>query len=130
MDAAGGIMTTIDYKLSVLLISGHDSSRDRTIENLGPYFNLTETCTGAEGIERSLARPDIILVNVDLPDMRGFEVCRSIKKNPLTGKIPVLCLTCLAIDAALRAVGVENGADGFLPLPVSPAALMAALSHG
>ena len=121
-------MEATDYKLSVLVISGNDDSRRSMAEDLRPYFQVIEATTGAGGLEDSIGDPDIILINADLPDMSGFEVCRGIRKNQDTVNIPVLHLSASAPDAGAKAKSVESGADGFLVMPVKPAALMGAVN--
>lgn len=67
-------------------------------------------------------RPDVILLDVALPGMDGFEVCRRLKANPATSDIPLVLLA--AIDQPdQRARGLEAGADDFLTTPVFPDAL-------
>lgn len=111
----------------MLVINDNSSGREVIVKTLEPYFNLTEAATGGDGLEKSLARPDIILLDVNLPDISGFEVCRRIRQNPLTSHIPVMHLSATNRDAASRAAGLENGADGFLALPVEAEVLVATI---
>ena len=68
--------------------------------------------------------PDIVLLDVMMPGMDGFEVCRTIKSNDLHAHIPVVMVTALT-DAADRVRGLEAGADDFLSKPLNDTALMA-----
>ena len=68
--------------------------------------------------------PDIILLDVMMPRMDGFEVCRQLKANPRTADIPVVMVTALS-DVADRLRGLEAGADDFLTKPVNDIALFA-----
>ena len=68
--------------------------------------------------------PDIILLDVMMPRMDGFEVCRRLKANPRTADIPVVMVTALS-DVADRLRGLEAGADDFLTKPVNDIALFA-----
>src|SRR5207245_11759440 len=69
-------------------------------------------------------RPVIILLDVMMPGMDGFEVCRQLKADPRTADIPVVMVTALS-EAADRLRGLEVGADDFLTKPVNDTALFA-----
>lgn len=76
----------------------------------------------AEDGERALQAvlqdaPDLLLLDVMMPELDGFSVCRRIKNNPLTAAIPVLMVTALA-DRDARVQGIESGADDFLTKPL------------
>lgn len=77
-----------------------------------------------EQIERSM--PDVVLLDVMMPDMDGFEVCRVLRQNPQTHLLPVVMVTALhSIEDEVRAL--EVGADDFLPKPINNLELMARL---
>jgi len=89
------------------------------------YFSVVTASGGAEALaicER--AECDIVLLDVMMPDMDGFEVCRRIKRNPATQHLPVVMVTALD-QASDRVKGLEAGADDFLTKPVSDIALIA-----
>ncbi|MDF1503257.1 response regulator [Roseisolibacter sp. H3M3-2] len=68
--------------------------------------------------------PDLLILDVSMPGMTGFEVCRAVKANPMTARIPVLMLTAEAdIDAKVE--GFESGADDYLAKPFDPRELRA-----
>lgn len=115
-------------KPAVLVINDNEAGRYLIVKVLSPYFKMAEAATGAAGLEKSLAGPDLILLDVNLPDISGFEVCRQVKGNPLTAHIPVLHLSATTLDAASRATGLENGADGYLTLPVETEVLVATMN--
>jgi two-component system cell cycle response regulator len=88
------------------------------------YFDVTTAFSGAEALalcER--AECDIVLLDVMMPDMDGFEVCRMLKTNPVTHHIPVVMVTALD-QPADRVRGLEAGADDFLTKPVTDVALV------
>jgi two-component system, cell cycle response regulator len=88
------------------------------------YFDVTTAHSGPEALalcER--AECDIMLLDVMMPDMDGFEVCRKLKSNPATHHIPVVMVTALD-QPADRVRGLEAGADDFLTKPVADAALI------
>ena len=89
------------------------------------YYDVLTASNGEEALERvEKDNPDIILLDVMMPGMDGFEVCERIKANPLVSHIPVVMVTALT-DAAERVKGLEAGADDFLSKPVNDTALMA-----
>jgi two-component system cell cycle response regulator len=88
------------------------------------YFDVIAATTGAEALaicER--AECDMVLLDVMMPDMDGFEVCRRLKKNPTTQHIPVVIVTALD-QPSDRVTGLSAGADDFLTKPVSDLVLI------
>ncbi|MEI7804819.1 MAG: PleD family two-component system response regulator [Hyphomicrobiales bacterium] len=88
------------------------------------YFDVVTAMSGVEALalcERSEC--DIVLLDVMMPDMDGFEVCRRLKSNPATHHIPVVMVTALD-QPSDRVRGLEAGADDFLTKPVSDMALI------
>ena len=89
------------------------------------YFEVVSAYNGPSAIEiAGVELPDIILLDVMMPRMDGFEVCRLLKANPLTADIPVVMVTALS-DVSDRLRGLEAGADDFLTKPVNDTALFA-----
>ncbi|MCH8489075.1 MAG: PleD family two-component system response regulator [Oceanicaulis sp.] len=89
------------------------------------YFEVLQAADGHECL--ALARshePDIILLDVMMPDIDGFETCRRLKADPVTRHIPVVMITALD-QRADRITGLEAGADDFLTKPVDDVALFA-----
>jgi two-component system cell cycle response regulator len=89
------------------------------------YFDVVTALSAQEALavcER--AECDIVLLDVMMPDMDGFEVCRRLKANPSTHHLPVIMVTALD-QASDRVKGLEAGADDFLTKPVSDVALIA-----
>ena len=68
--------------------------------------------------------PDLILLDIMLPDESGFEVCKSLKKNPLTENIPIIMVTAKSEEADV-VTGLELGADDYITKPFSPRVLVA-----
>jgi two-component system, cell cycle response regulator len=89
------------------------------------YFDVATAQSGAEALAAcERAECDIVLLDVMMPDMNGFEVCRRLKTNPATHHIPVVMVTALD-QPSDRVAGLEAGADDFLTKPVSDVALIA-----
>jgi two-component system, cell cycle response regulator len=89
------------------------------------YFDVLTAMSGAEALAIcDRAQCDIVLLDVMMPEMDGFEVCRRLKANPKTHHIPVIMVTALD-QPSDRVRGLEAGADDFLTKPVSDLALIA-----
>ena len=89
------------------------------------YFEVLTAYNGLEALTKVDEHdPDIVLLDVMMPGMDGFEVCRRIKHNPTTAHLPVVMVTALD-QPADRVAGLEAGADDFLTKPVDDAALFA-----
>jgi two-component system cell cycle response regulator len=92
------------------------------------YFDVMTASNGKQALEiASRAECDIVLLDVMMPDMDGFEVCRRLKSNPATHFIPVVMVTALDSPSD-RVRGLEAGADDFLTKPVSDVVLIARVS--
>ncbi|MDB5490239.1 MAG: diguanylate cyclase domain protein [Micavibrio sp.] len=89
------------------------------------YYTVLTATSGEEALAKVQAdSPDIILLDVMMPGMDGFEVCRRIKADPARAHIPVVMVTALT-DASDKVRGLQAGADDFLSKPVNDIALMA-----
>src|SRR5665213_1279962 len=89
------------------------------------YFEVITAFNGLECLAKMEAgAPDIVLLDVMMPGMDGFEVCRRIKSNPKTAHVPVVMVTALD-QPSDRIAGLDAGADDFLTKPVDDAALFA-----
>lgn len=89
------------------------------------YFEVVSAFSGMEALGKiEGCDPDIVLLDVMMPGMDGFEVCRRIKANPKTAHIPVVMVTALD-QPSDRVAGLDAGADDFLTKPVDDAALFA-----
>lgn len=91
--------------------------------------DVTITRSGRRALE--LARksiPDLLVLDLMLPDLDGLEVCRRLKENDETKKIPVVMLTARGSEADIVA-GIEMGADDYVTKPFSPRVLMARLQN-
>ena len=78
----------------------------------------------ALAIASSADKPDLILLDVMMPDMDGFEVCRKLKANPHTSEIPIIFLTAMT-DAVDEVKGFEVGAADYIHKPFSPPIVLA-----
>jgi two-component system cell cycle response regulator len=89
------------------------------------YFDVVTATSGAEALAiAEMTMPDIVLLDVMMPEMDGFEVCRRLKADLRTQDIPVIMITSLDSPTD-RVQGLEAGADDFLAKPVDDVALLA-----
>jgi signal transduction histidine kinase len=95
----------------------------RTLRDAG--YQVIEAKTGGEALALAGENPDLITLDVHLPDMMGFEVCKRLKSNPVTSRIPILHLSSTYIDAEARVQGLSSGADAYLAEPIDRAELVA-----
>lgn len=91
-------------------------------------FEVIEAATGAEALVRTNPHIDAMVLDVNLPDIHGGEVCRRLKAEPSTAHIPVLHVSATAVDAASRTAGLEGGADAYLPEPLDRDEFIATIS--
>jgi PAS domain S-box-containing protein len=112
---------------TILHIDDNEANRyivRRILQNAG--FTVVEAATGSTGLEAiAQHQPALVILDVKLPDLNGFEVCRQIKSNPQTRFIPVLHLSASFIKSQDKAEGLDSGADGYLAQPVEPIELLA-----
>jgi PAS domain S-box-containing protein len=90
-------------------------------------FNVNEAVSGSEGLRLAREGPDLVILDVKLPDIDGFEVCRRIKADPKTANIPVLHLSATYVTGEAQVTGLEGGADGYLVQPVDHRVLVATI---
>ncbi|MGZ5985861.1 MAG: response regulator, partial [Caulobacteraceae bacterium] len=89
------------------------------------YYDVISATDGVTALAMAAAdKPDIILLDVMMPGMDGFQVCRRLKEDPATRHIPVVLITALD-GRSDRIVGLEAGADEFLTKPIDDVVLFA-----
>jgi signal transduction histidine kinase len=113
----------------ILSVDDNEASRyaiGRTLRQSG--FRVIEAGTGADALRRAHAdTPDLILLDVKLPDIDGFEVCRRLKDDSATAPIPVLQITATYSSTEHWAQALNAGADGYLTHPAEPMVLVATI---
>ena len=102
---------------TVLVVEDNVDMRAYLKSHLSPHYRVAEAAHGKAGLEvvRSL-RPDLIISDVMMPEMDGYQLCRAVKADPALGHIPVVLLTARADDES-RLEGLEIGADDYLAKP-------------
>jgi two-component system cell cycle response regulator DivK len=113
----------------VLVVDDHADAR----EMYGAYlqfcgFDVVEAANGIEAVQRALNAPDIIVMDLSLPVMDGWEATRRIKSDHRTARIPVVALTSHAL-AGVSEGARKAGCDAFLTKPCTPEALVKELRN-
>ena len=83
-------------------------------------FAIQEAATGNEALRLVASGPDLVILDVKLPDIDGFEVCRRIKSDPATCAIPVLHVSTTFVHLEDKLQGLDSGADGYLTNVAEP----------
>jgi PAS domain S-box-containing protein len=110
----------------ILIIDDQEATRyvfQRILSRAG--YTVEEAETGREGLAKAMMIPDLIISDVNLPDMLGYDVCRRLKSNPLTLSIPVLQISASFTTDESKVQALEGGADSYLTQPVEPPVLLA-----
>jgi signal transduction histidine kinase len=100
----------------------------KMLRNAG--FRIAEARTGADALVKAAspgARPDVIVLDVQLPDVSGFEVCRRLKADPQTRDIKIVHTSAAFTTSDSKMLGVAAGADSYLAQPFEPDELIAAV---
>ncbi|WP_245860640.1 HD domain-containing phosphohydrolase [Candidatus Chloroploca asiatica] len=112
---------------SIVLIVDDNPIGRETLEDLlyGQGYTLAFAADGPEALQQAAAlTPDVILLDVMMPGMDGFEVCRRLRTDPHLAEVPVVMVTALD-DSESRLRGLEAGADDFISKPFKRAELRA-----
>ena len=114
----------------ILNVNDDDANRysiGRILKHAG--FEVEDAATGQEALRRIRNIPDLVILDVQLPDIDGFEVCRRIKNDPASKSIPVLHLSAKYVRDSDRMQGIESGADAYLALPVEQPELLSTVRN-
>jgi len=129
MNSADVINTTIDRSVhTVLVVDDNPATRystGRVIRAAG--FLTAEAGSGAEALAQIGQGMSAVVLDVHLPDIDGFELCRTIRARPATALLPVVHLSAAYVRDEDRVTGLNAGADAYLVHPVEPAVLVATL---
>lgn len=90
-------------------------------------FNTVETAGGAEALELAQKGVSAVVLDVHLPDLHGFEVCRLLRSQASTATLPVIHVSAVHVKPEDQASGLRTGADAYLLSPVEPPVLVATL---
>ena len=120
----------IDRSLhSVLVVDDTEAHRYATSRGLrAAGVNVIEAAGGAEALEL-VEFVSAVVLDVHLPDLMGFEVCRLIRNRPTTVHLPIVYVSAMYISRDDQDEGMETGADAYMVAPIDPEALLATLDH-
>ena len=91
----------------------------------GEGYECVEAKTAAQTLNAAMEMPDLIILDVKLPDRSGYEVCRSLKSDPRTSSISILQVSASFVSVEDRVRALEAGADGYLTHPIDRMVLIA-----
>lgn len=91
-------------------------------------YEVWEAATGEQALQLASRQPNVIVLDLNLPDINGFEVCRALKQGEATSHIPVIHLTNTYRDEAALRKSRESGADVYLTHPVQPDDLLSQMA--
>lgn len=105
-------------RLTILNVDDNQGNRyaiTRVLTDAG--FDVIEASTGTEALNRAESRPNLIILDVNLPDMLGFDVCRQLKANPITSDIPIIHISATYPSEVAREESMGSGAARFMSHP-------------
>jgi len=118
-----------DTRDTLLVVDDNPATLYSTARVLrGAGFEIVEAMSGREAIERCKPGIHLVILDVNLPDFDGFEVCRRIRSNEETARIPVIHLSATFVNDVDKVHGLDAGADGYLTHPVEPPVLVATVN--
>ena len=92
-------------------------------------FSTATATNGVEALEKARAfSPDLIVLDLVLPELDGFAVCETLRKDPATASVPIIMLTGLSSQFS-RFAGLESGGTDFFTKPTSPNKLVSRIKH-
>ncbi|MCC2668351.1 MAG: hybrid sensor histidine kinase/response regulator [Armatimonadetes bacterium] len=115
-----------DCRGTILHVDDNETNRYAVARVLtAAGYAVVEAETGEAGLRMLARHPDLLILDVRLPDLQGFEISRRIRADPDTASLPILHLSALAVDVADRVEGLRSGADAYLSSSVDPQELLA-----
>ena len=107
----------VDKAPQILLVEDDDDMAELIVTTLSAEWRVHRENNGQDGVDTAIANgPDLIISDVLMPELNGYELCRELKANPITSHIPILLLTA-KVSADSRLEGLTAGADDYLAKP-------------
>ena len=125
---ARGELERSEVTATILLAEDHRDSREAMRALLEAHgYRVIEAANGREAVERALEeRPDLVLMDIMMPEMDGFEATRVLRSQEVTRKLPIIAVT--AMDGAQR-LSQQAGVDDFVAKPIDTRGLMAKIRN-
>lgn len=119
-------MKNKQMKLKILVVDDEKDIVDILKYNLEREneFEVIPAYNGKDALELAANIPDLIILDIMMPELNGYEVCKKLKSNPETSGIPVIFLTAKENEID-EIIGLEIGADDYIPKPISPRKVIA-----
>jgi two-component system cell cycle response regulator DivK len=115
-----------DAQCTILLVEDNEDNRiiyATALRYAG--YDVIEAITGTEGVRQAkLAKPDLVLMDISVPELDGWEATAILKRDPETRPIPIIAVTAHALPGDEER-SIRAGCDGYLAKPITPAALIA-----
>jgi len=113
-------------KATILIIDDIAANIQLAASLLNSEYNIRVATSGKKGLEiaESSPQPDLILLDIEMPEMNGYEVCKALKSKSETASIPIIFLTAKDLDSE-EELGLELGAVDYITKPIRPAILKA-----
>ena len=125
-NSTGDVMTA-STSHTILNVDDNDAGRyakSRILQRAG--YRVVDAASGTAALQLlHEVRPELVLLDIRLPDIDGFEVCRKIKKDPRSAATMILQISAIQVTPADRIQSLESGADAYLCEPVEPEELLA-----
>lgn len=113
----------------LLIVDDNPEIRSFVVRQLDPLYQIVEAKDGVEAHQLAIRKvPDLIISDVVMPNMNGFELCEKLKADHRTSHIPVILLTALA-EQSQKLEGLKQGADAYLSKPFSREELLLRISN-
>ena len=110
---------------TILVVDDRPDARYALVRTLsGAGYDVRETATGRDALRLARLAPDLIVLDIALQDIDGFEVCRRLKADAVTREIPIVHKTAVYHDVEHRRRGLAVGADEYLTEPIDPRTLV------
>lgn len=110
----------------ILIVDDREQNRyisSRILRSAG--YSIEEASSGREGLQKIAEQPALVILDVRLPDILGYEVCVRIKEDPQTANIPVLLISAAFTSSESQVQALDAGADAYLIQPLEPTVLIA-----
>lgn len=125
MDLERELLTGRERPVSRILVAEDDDDiRDLLVFKLaGAGHDLTAVMDGPSALTAASEPPDLVLLDVNMPGMSGYDVCRALRSHDATSDVPILLLTAKGQEADIQR-GFDAGADDYIVKPFSPRELL------
>ena len=114
---------------TILVVDDNVSNIEVIYEMLAPHYEVLFATSGVEALELTVStRPDLLLLDVLMPGLNGYEVCRHLKSNIITQHIPIIFITAIG-QTDSEEKGLKLGAIDYIAKPFSPAVVKARIAN-